>query len=139
LFLEEYHFSLRHSRVKVEMNAALVGENLGSAVGPAIAAAMNNGRVRGPNKPANIGANIKVTELNISPASIEPEYAGNTGDNIAIPALTLGGKRRKASRKNRKSSRKNRKSSRKASRKARRATKNRKSSRKARRATKNRK
>ncbi len=130
------------------MNAALVGENLGSAVGPAIAAAMNNGRVRGPNKPANIGANIKVTELNISPASIEPEYAGNTGDNIAIPALTLGGKRRKASRKNsrkssrkssRKTSRKNRKSSRKASRKARRATKNRKSSRKARRATKNRK
>ena len=118
MFLEEYHFSLRHSRVKVEMNAALVGENLGSAVGPAIAAAMNNGRVRGPNKPANIGANIKVTELNISPASIEPEYAGNTGDNVAIPALTLGGKRRK----NRKSSRKNRKSSRKA----RRATKNRK-------------
>jgi len=119
------------------MNAALVGENLGSAVGPAIAAAMNNGRVRGPNKPANIGANIKVTELNISPASIEPEYAGNTGDNVAIPALTLGGKRRK----NRKSSRKaSRKSSRKASRKNRKSSrKNRKSSRKARRATKNRK
>lgn len=137
MFLEEYHFSLRHSRVKVEMNAALVGENLGSAVGPAIAAAMNNGRVRGPNKPANIGANIKVTELNISPASIEPEYAGNTGDNVAIPALTLGGKRRK----NRKSSRKaSRKSSRKASRKNRKSSrKNRKSSRKARRATKNRK